>query len=79
MSIATKLFLCLLLVLMVSLPVVAIAQEEAGIVSEVDQHEANVWDAKVEFYREWEFQQLMAEHIAATWRAKATFWQNVEQ
>ena len=76
MSHAIKLFLCLILVLMVSLPIVtsAFAQDEAGATIEVTQHEADVWQAKADFWHEWQFQQRVAETIAATWEAKAAFW-----
>lgn len=78
MSLATKLFLYLMFVLVVSLPVVTSAQDEARITIEVSQHEAHVWDAKVEFYRELEaHQMLMAEHMASTWEAKTEFFHDL--
>ena len=81
MSHLTKLFLCLMLLLVVvSLPIIepTHAQTTSETDITIDQHEANVWQAKVEFWRIWEARQrLLSEHTARTWEAKTEFFRDL--
>ncbi len=79
MSLKRKLFLGLMLALLVSLPAVSSEQAPPDIPYDVSQHEINVWQAKVDFWRTWEaHQRLLDDHTARTWEAKVEFWQNFD-
>lgn len=81
MSHLTKLPLWLLLILMVVLPILAqptLAQKTSEIAITVDPHEANIWNSKVEFWRDWKAQQRLQEHIAKTWEAKTEYFRELE-
>jgi hypothetical protein len=59
---------------MLVMPVLASAQEEAQNTIIVSDHTTAVWDAKVDFWANWEAQYRSDETIAHTWGAKAAFW-----